>query len=186
MKINVNRRNGSGWLRVLGAILIVVAFILMVWFLVRGQTSVSISNPEDIAVQSLNCTLSGVKYPMATYDGSVDKKITINAVFENSKIDSISLVYLLNYDDPSLPKKSETVNHAKMNEAFSESGIRGDTLSANYSYDTEYFRLSLYARGGAYGYNTARFFMLDAALSSMDEIKANYEKQGFSCVEKNA
>ena len=180
-------RKKTDWLATAGISLMLTAVALMLWYFVHGETTVSGSNPSDETSVSLSCSTESKPYEYFVRDGSLSKKITVQAMFDDDTVKSISLVYKLNYDNLEDARASESTNHAGFNITLNKAGVSDKIVNPNYSYDESGLRFSLYVDASNYNTSTVRLFMIHGgdATKDMAAIKRNYENQGFECMVKS-
>lgn len=173
----------SRWLSVIGIVLIVASVILLIGFGLKGQTKVSGNYPDDIKSISLKCVSSTTIYPFFAYDNAVSRNTSVNILFADNKLSTISLTSELNYSDDTSINASYSHNHAAMNKAFAEEGLGADSFSARYTKSKDKMIMSLYAKSSDLNYNSMKFFLADNVnpSSNMEEFENNYNKQGFTC-----
>ena len=169
-----------------GILLVIVATVLIIIFFLIGQIVVSGDFPTPIATESITCESNSLAYPFFTYDNSSSGSTKINAIFQNDKLSSISLIYTLTYPDNSTAEKSRTENHAAMNISFQENQLPADALGATYSVNKNTFQLSLYVASNEFTSKSQKYFLLDNLnINNRKTIKTIYEQKGFKCLENN-
>lgn len=167
---------------IITVIFIAIAIIILI-FLLKGETKTSGNYPEDLTNSSLSCSKNGELYPFFEYDQSDRKEIIINASFNKQQLGSISLITRLYYSDEDKIIGSEAFNHAAMNKSFGPS-LGPDALGASYAKLSDSMKMSLFANQSDINTETARFFLIDTdggLPQTLDEYRSNYEQQGFSC-----
>ena len=174
-------KNGPFWLFVTGAGLCVLAIILLVIFLLQGETKYSDSEGSTIKTQSITCVGNNITYPFQTAPGNGTVKI--HAILNDDKLKSISLVYELHYSDPKIVEQETTKLNADMNRAFGENGLGADTLGATYSPLIDSVQMTLYADRKSLNSNSAKFFLLEESSGDYrkDEILQIYGDKNLDC-----
>lgn len=177
------KRIGSEVFVAAGMFLVIVAVVLLLAFFLRGQTTVSGENPDVKSTISLNCVSNDYKYDFFPYDNSDNKNLKIDIIFENEKVSSASLVYMLYYQDVESITESDAENHASMNINFSKDGLEADALNANFSKLSDGLKMSLYANIEDINDVTSKYFLLDYFDNgyTIKNIQRVYESKGLIC-----
>ena len=177
------KRIGSEVFVAIGMFLVIVAVVLLLAFFLRGQTTVSGENPDVKSTISLNCVSDDYKYDFFPYDNSDNKNLKIDIIFENEKVSSASLVYMLYYQDVESITESDAENHASMNINFSKDGLEADALNANFSKLSDGLKMSLYANIEDINDVTSKYFLLDYFDKgyTIKNIQRIYESKGLIC-----
>ncbi|MBR2795886.1 hypothetical protein IKE13_02460 [Candidatus Saccharibacteria bacterium] len=175
----VKKNKTHDYLITTGIIAIVLVIILLIFFLLQGQTKISGKYPDDYISEALVCSQSDLTYPFYEYNNSTSQETKIISIFENDKIANISLVQTLFYNDYDSAFQSEARNHASMNYSFDDLGP--DALNARYSIDNEKMQMTLYAESKNLDYRTYKYFLLNVAPNSLQDLMNHYEKRGFTC-----
>ena len=103
-------------------------------------------------------------------------------VFNEKKLDSLSLIYRLYYDNNDKITGSEAVNHADMNKSFTKDGLSNDAFGATYAILNDSMQMTLNANKKQINGATAKYFLLDEVTNySKDNLKEHYESKGFKC-----
>lgn len=174
---------GSEVFVAIGMFLVIVAVVLLLAFFLRGQTTVSGENPDVKSTISLNCVSDNYRYDFFPYDNSDNKNLKIDIIFENEKVSSASLVYMLYYQDVESITESDAENHASMNINFSKDGLEADALNANFSKLSDGLKMSLYANIEDINDVTSKYFLLDYFDKgyTIKNIQRIYESKGLIC-----
>lgn len=177
------KRIGSEVFVAIGMFLVIVAVVLLLAFFLRGQTTVSGENPDVKSTISLNCVSDDYKYDFFPYDNSDNKNLKIDIIFENEKVSSASLVYMLYYQNAENITESDAENHASMNINFSKDGLEADALNANFSKLSDGLKMSLYANIEDINDVTSKYFLLDYFDKgyTIKNIQRIYESKGLIC-----
>lgn len=177
------KRIGSEVFVAIGMFLVIVAVVLLLAFFLRGQTTVSGENPDVKSTISLNCVSDDYKYDFFPYDNSDNKNLKIDIIFENEKVSSASLVYMLYYQNVESITESDAENHASMNINFSKDGLEADALNANFSKLSDGLKMSLYANIEDINDVTSKYFLLDYFDKgyTIKNIQRIYESKGLIC-----
>ena len=173
----------SRWLSVIGIVLIVASVILLIGFGLKGQIKVSGNYPDDIKSISLRCVSSTTIYPFFAYDNAASRNTSVNILFADNKLSTISLTSELNYSDGTSINASYSHNHAAMNKAFAEDGLPADSFSARYTKSENKMIMSLYAKNSDLNFNSMKFFLANGIdqNSDIEQFEGIYKKQGFTC-----
>jgi len=151
-------------------------------FLMRGETTVTGSYPDDVKDRTLTCEKSGLDYPFFSYPADNGEHTKVNVIFHVETLRTISLVQTLYYSNADSPRGSEAHNHAAMNTVFGKNGLSSDALGAKYARFDDKMTMSLFASADEFNSATAKFFLLsDSIPTSSDGFKKAYENLGFSC-----
>lgn len=177
------KRIGSEVFVAAGMFLVIVAVVLLLAFFLRGQTTVSGENPDVKSTISLNCVSDDYRYDFSPYDNSDNKNLKIDIIFENEKVSSASLVYMLYYQNAENITESDAENHASMNINFSKDGLEADALNANFSKLSDGLKMSLYANIEDINDVTSKYFLLDYFDKgyTIKNIQRIYESKGLIC-----
>ena len=180
------RKENREWVYVLiGIICIIITVVAIILFLLQGNTK-TVSRGEVEISESVTCEGKGIVYPIFKYDGSKEKSIKINVLFDGEKLEKISLVYQLKYDDSKQIEQSSAENHAAMNKSFEADSLGADALGVRYSNLSDAMQMTLYAEAKALNGVTAKYFLLDGLNSyTKENITKKYNNQGLDCVIKN-
>ena len=189
MKKEKSQKNNFNSALICVIVLCVVIFGLILFFTTGKTTTTAPSSEHTEFSKSVACESSSVDYPLFEYDSSNSKTLQINAVFKNDKLDSVSLMYKLVYDNKDLANKSESINHAAMNVSFGQNGLGADALGATYGKSKNNFQMSIYATDTDLNGQTLKYFMLDSDTEpeeySQEKLAEAYNSQGLKCNIKN-
>lgn len=161
-----------------------ISIVCLILFLINGETIMSHEPDEDAVVDRLSCESNKVAYPLFDSSGAIDKNLRINATFNRKALDSISIIYRLDYNSEEEIINSEAINHAKINLSFQESGLTADYLSATYGKLEKSLQFSLYGKGDDLNSKTLRYFMLDKLNDksyTSERVAELYNKLGLNC-----
>lgn len=187
MKKDLNPRNIylSRWILVCGIILIIVSIISLVLFFLEGETAIDNGSEDIVKSESLSCINEGTSYPFFTYDETVQKNAKVNAIFQGDKLDSLSLIYVLSYDDTKKVNSSININQTTMNKLFVEDGLAFDSLGLYFSKTSNNgVQFGLFTRADEINDISAKYFLLDTDEKRLarEELMQNYISKGFNCV----
>ena len=158
---------------------------LLIWVLSSGHRVDGEKVTETVKVESLSCESNEVPYPIFVFDDSTTRDLKILIRHEEGEVKSISLQYVLFYDDEEAATKSEAINHGAMNEAYSRDGLSPDSYSATYAGFADRLNFSIFVSEGDLDGLAKKYFMLDDLSSyEISKIKEKYDTMGLSCIEK--
>ena len=164
-----------------GFLLVVAAVILVIVFLMRGETRTYGEYADPESNESISCELEGFQYPFFTRDGADSKLTKIKISFYNRGIKSISLTQILSYSSDELAAASSTINHAAMNNSFSNI-LGADALGANYNVSDGKMRFTIYVDEKDYNQLSKKYFLVNGDPGDIDDFAENYAEQGFDCI----
>lgn len=175
-----NKKMNKNWLLLVGVILVIGIVVLLLWFLMRGEIKTAGDWPEDETTESLSCVVEKLTYKFFKSNNIIDN-IRINVVFNNNKINSISLVTKTTYPDNDTTRAISDGHEGDMNLSFYDNGMDSYSLGATYSVDNNFAQISLYATSSELNDVSIQYFMLDTLPKNIDEYKKAYANQGFTC-----
>lgn len=171
----------TSWFTAAGIILVLVAFVLILSFFMRGETKVD-GNWAVEQTSFLTCEIVGTGYPFFEYDNSYKKTIKINSTFNNDDIKTISLMYILEYNNEKNIIDSENLNHVAMNNNFAKDDLGFDALGLKFSKFSNGLQMSLFVNADQINNKTTKYFILDeVGFISPENMQKIYEIQGFIC-----
>ncbi len=136
------------------------------------------------ASKSLTCEAEGMQYPFFEYDNSTKKTTKINATFSGNKLDTISLIQELYYNNSDEIARSEAENHSALNLKTQGEGLGPDAFGANYAKLSDRLKFSMYAKAEKLEYETVKYFELDWVESgtyNLPTMEKIYTEKGFNC-----
>ena len=175
-------KNDHNWILVLlGSLMVVAAIVLTLLFLMRGKTTTVDPGTEVTTTESVTCESTTTIYPIITGGHLISFKI--NAIFNNDKLDTISLTYKLRYEDAEAAKQGTANNHAAMNKSFAVDSLGPDAFDATYSTIDNTNQLSLYANAKEINAVNAKYFLLeDNSKYTKSVVTKTYNEKGFNCL----
>ncbi len=189
MEEKIKKSKKTDWLGTVGLSLILSASVLIVWFFLRGQTTIRGDNPDNKTSESVSCEIEGIEYPYADLTGmaKADKTtMDVNIISNDRKVSSISLVYKLFYSDIEKAAGVEGKLSFTVSRNMSLDGLGSDGLGASFVAANGVARMSLYATlEELNSMDSRKYFLVKSATNSVDDFVKDYENQGFECVEKN-
>ena len=182
MNVNYTERN-KRYLGVVGVFLIIIAIVLFIIFLLRGQTVISGGWQGSEETQSITCESSNIDYPLFRDNNSTTKNTKIRAIFGNDNLKTISIVYTLFFDEPTQASRSEAQNHAEMADHFNEDKLGVDALGISYSINNDKLVTTMVASANQINDKTLKYFLLNYKNNlTQKDIEQSYINQGFTCV----
>lgn len=171
----------------IGIFLIIVSVILIIIFLLKGQTTVVGQNGSIINSESLVCESENQNYQFLSYDHAIRKTAKISALFNNNELSSISLLYTLYYSDSELIEASRTINSSQLNVFYSKDGLPANSFSKSVSSNNAVVTISLYADKTNFNNETSKYFMADKLdeKSNPEDFEKLYIEKGFTCRDNN-
>lgn len=172
---------GKNWLILIGVIMVVAAIVLLLWFLLKGETKITGNWTGTTTTESLSCTVQNVEYNFFKSDSSLSNTTKINVIFSNGKADSISLVRKATYEDAKIAKSQSDAHIADMNFSFADSGMEPFALNAAYDANGNTDQMSLYVTANEINNASIKYFMLNILQQNIDDYEDKYTSQGFIC-----
>lgn len=163
------------------AVIITVVIVIIVIFLMNGETKTTGNYPGDATTESLKCVGKNMPYKFFTKDNPSSAEIKINAIFNQDKIDSISLIHRTTYDNEADAETNSNIHKGDMNINFQNKGMKPFSLGAAYSLDKKVAQMSLYATSNELNDDTIKYFMLESLPKDLNGYKKGYTSQGFKC-----
>ena len=176
---NTKKKTNKKWFLLVGVILI-IGVIVLLWFLMRGETKTTGSYQDDEATESLSCAAKNLPYTFFKTTNTIDN-IKVNTIFSNNKISSISFVAQSIYQDPTTARIQSDAHEGDMNISFANNGMKQFALSATYDINEDTAQMSLYGTSADINETSIRYFMLDSIPKNIDGYKKAYLNQGFNC-----
>lgn len=166
-----------------GIICVIAATMAVLVYFMHGSTSIKSTSPEPIHNTTLICTSDQNDYPFFTFDRSLEKKTTVAMVFENEKISSVSLKYIMHYDDNQTATKSSDENRVAMHKSFGQSGLAPDALNISYLVQSDDFITTLYTEKNNLNTNAEKYFLInDVPLTAESaQYERSFKNKNFDC-----
>lgn len=188
MEENSSKKSSPNWLTIISPVLIFVALLAILLFFLNGETTMTGEFEGQKNPETLFCESNETAYSIFAFDESDSKSLKVNAVFEDEKLNSISLIYKLNYSDKDTLSFSEARNHAEVNEHFKADGMNPDSLSAKYGIMSDGMQFSIYAKDDDISNTTLKYFMIINNTSTdqltKEKLSKLYNKVGLNCIIK--
>lgn len=166
---------------VIGITLFVIAVILLLWFLLKGETKTTGEWTGAETTKSLSCKADNLPYPVYETGNVLNSTTQVNATFDSDKINSISLLYKASYTSAKIAKAENDALTAAMNINFGKNGMEAFSLNATFNVNDNTTQMSLYANQPDLNDNSVKYFMLDDLPSKIDDYQKAYQAKGFKC-----
>lgn len=178
-KLNYN----NAWLTIIGIVCLLAAIVILIVFLMRGETKTNNSGSNTEKSVSLSCKVNDISYPIFVYDNSNSKTTQIDAIFSNDTLKTISLKHTLFYSNENLIERSDAHNHAAMNISLQDKGLDINILSPSYSQQKDKYVMTLYATDEILDAFLGKYFLIDNynINLSVNDYEEIYSNQGFKC-----
>lgn len=177
---NNKKKTNRKWFLLVGVILIIGIIVLILWFLIRGETKTTGSYQNDETTESLSCTAKNLPYSFFKTTNIINN-IKVNAIFSSGKISSISFITQSVYQDHATAKIQSDAHEGDMNISFANNGMKQFALNATYDIDENMAQMSLYGTSADINETSIKYFMLDSVPKNIDGYKKAYLNQGFNC-----
>lgn len=174
MENRSRKKKDKKWILILlGIICIVIAFVLLILFLLQGNTKTISEGGSIEPTEAITCTSDEVVYPFFKSNDAKSRSMKINAIFDNDKLDIITLTYKLEYDDAKQAEQSSAENHAALNTSFYDDSMSADSFDAHFSVLKNSMQLSLHAEAKEITGTTAKYFLID-------NVSGNHKKESLT------
>jgi flagellar basal body-associated protein FliL len=183
-----NNNPKRGWIFLLmGILCVVVALVLIIVYFMHGKITTTNNGGEIETTESITCTSDQIAYPYFKADESKKKDLKINAVFNNGKLDTITLTYQLDYDDEVQAEQASAEHHAELNKKFYEDSMNADALGTHFSVIKETMQLSLRAESKEITGVTSKYFLIDNTSGNhkKDSLVKIFSNKGLNCTINN-
>ena len=169
------------WYVLIGLLLIIAIITIPLILSMRGDTVTTGQWSEETS-ESLSCKARNVDYKYFGDDKvTSSNNVQVNAIFNNDKIVSISLVRKMTYADAETASAKSDLHEFNVNKKFGEDGLGAYALNANFSKNESTAQMSLYATSSEINGTTIKYFMLDNLPKDIDGYKKGYSNRGFTC-----
>lgn len=177
-----NRRNNT-ILSLIGLTALIIAIILTLLSMLYGNTTI-VEGGDIKTTQSLTCESDQVVYPFFENDKANKRLLKISVIMHDDKVDTISLVYKLYYDDNRMIDGFTTSLHSAITESFGADGLEADALGATYSVLSDAAQMLLYAEARNINEVTNKYFLLENVkdVYEKDNVLKAYGAKGLKCV----
>lgn len=184
---SIKHKNKGGLISI-GLIFILLAIILIIFFLLRGEININGKWNGQKIIETATCESDDVIYPIFQYNNTNNRLLKIVSTFNDKVLENISLTYQLKYDDITLAEKSDAENQAAMNFSFGDDGYKAYAFDAKYSNIDGVFQMTLYIKSEDLDDRALKYFMLDGLSNSkqytQDIIVNTYVNKGLNCIYK--
>lgn len=185
MENGSRKKKDKKWILILlGIICIVIAFVLLIIFLLQGNTKTISEGGSIEPTEAITCTSDEVIYPFFKSNDAKSRSMKINAIFDNDKLDIITLTYKLEYDDAKQAEQSSAENHASLNTQFAEDSLGADALDTHFSLLKNAMQLSLHADAKEVTGITSKYFLIDNSSGNhkKDSLTKMFNSKGLDCI----
>lgn len=179
-----NRNKNKAWMTFLAIFLLCLAVVLIIWFLLKGETRVTGSFPDDTTSVSLSCEREGEPYPFFGYDESESKKTKINMIFQQDKLHTISLIQTMIYNNSEYAAKSETLNRVSINENLGNE-LSSNSMDVRYTVNGNTMQMVLSVDTDKLSETEKKFFLIEKDPYTFEQYENNYISQNFICKTNN-
>ena len=183
-----NNKSKNRWIYFLiGILCLVAAVVLLIIYLLQGRITVTNEGGEIETTESITCTSDKVSYPYFKEDDSKKKDLKINAIFNDNKLDVMTLTYQLSYDDENQAKQASAEHHAELNKQFYEDSMDADSLGTHFSVIKGIMQLSLRAESKEITGVTSKYFLIDntSGIHKKDSLVKIFSNKGLNCTINN-
>lgn len=168
------------YLNLAACVFVLIALVLILLFLLKGETSTTGQYPENDKSETLACTIEELKYPFLTDGSIVGENATVKMIFTDDNVDAVSFVLRVIYSSNSAAHVGSARLHADMNTSFG-STLGPDALGARYTVDGNVSQLSLYGKKTDINSNSRKYLLINNEIFTKQEFAKNYVDQGFKC-----
>ena len=172
---------GKTMLVISGVAFIIVAVVLLFLFLLQGETKTTGGWHGAETTESLSCKANNLPYPIYESNNVSNSTTQINAIFNSSILDSISLLRKTNYANADIAKIENDALMAAMDTNFGKNGMKAFALNATFSTDINTAQMSLYVKQDGLNNKSMKYFMLDKLPTKIDDYQKAYQAIGFKC-----
>lgn len=169
--------------KIIGIVLFLIAIVLVAWFFMYGERTVTGNFNEDSKETTMACKGNDLVYPFFGDDSSVPSTTAVNAIFDTDGVRSIALSHTMRYNDEAEASAKTALHNAAMNISFGENGFNADAFSATYTINKNEARVNLYATKSQLSDISAKYFLLEdfSIASPASQYEEYYQKYGFKC-----
>lgn len=183
------KKRFTNWALLIGILLIVASVVLIIWFFLKGEVTVTGSYPKPETSDSITCIGADIPYPYFRTDGVSKTIINVTGVFEDDKLSTISLIYSIYYSNPNDVNRNIAVNQANINLATQADGLGSNIFNIHFSEFSDHIDARFYAEAKDITARSSKYLMLNSALEhdtySKSLVEKIYTKQGLDCIVKN-
>ena len=166
---------------IVGIALSIIAAILLLWFLLKGETKTTGEWTSTETTESLSCKANNLPYQVYETSNILNSTTQINATFNNDKISSISLIRKANYANTETAKVENDALIAAMNIDFGKNNMEAFALDATFNVNDNIAQMNLYTNQSDLNDKSAKYFILDDLPSKIDDYQKAYQAKGFKC-----
>ncbi len=160
--------------------LVVVAIILLIVFLLRGQTTISGNFTDNETEESLLCERQNAGYFLFNDSRILGDSTKLTLIFTDTGLRLASLIYSATTDNNTIAQNIEAVMMSELNKSFGkEYGFNG--LGANFISDGNTARMSLTANASEIDTNGRKYFLIDGIPDYKNNYYEELTRRGFNC-----
>lgn len=170
---------------------IIVAISFVFFLLTKGNTTTTTQQKEQVVASSLHCTASDAPNEVFNTLGASPVSYTIDAIFYNDKLDSITNIYKGSYVGKDIKSEIEPYIHGNIDKYLYRHETTPDNAlrSVNYDIFDDQLQISISANGSQINNITAPIFLLSIPENgniptALGEYKTAYTNNSFICTEK--
>jgi hypothetical protein len=185
---NNQEKNNQPYFRLvkIGIVLIIIAIIFVLLSQMIGRITITQKENKEKEMHSIACEAEGLPYPYFSYNNSEKTELKINATFEENKLESISLVYILTYSSKDGAEASELKNHIDFELMIQKEGLRNTTLHSDHKVLDNLYQLTIYNSKNELNEKIAKYYLLDSLQGdyTQADVGNTLAKKGLNCINK--
>ncbi len=181
-----HKKHGINWAVVAGTILTGIAFVLVIWFFLHGETSVSGSFPSAESYDSVTCEGTNTPHDILDTNGADKTTTRVIATFSNNILSTISFSYSIYLDNASKINSSEVKNRANINLQSGQGNFDVNTINPHLNKFNDRLEVRFYAEAKDLTLNSIKYLLLSTYYPDYteQEILDNYTSLGLNCLVK--
>ena len=168
MNNQTDNRRSNTILSLIGLTALIIAIVLTILSMLYGNTTI-VEGGDVKTTQSLTCESDQIVYPFFKNDKANGRLLKISVIMHDDKIDTISLVYKLYYDDNRMIDGFTTSLHSAITESFGADGLEADALGVTYSSFSDSIQMTLYTESKSLDGITNKYFLLEDSYGNYDK-----------------
>ncbi len=168
---------------------LIVIFLMMLLF--SQKTTIETKKPgAEEKISSINCTTKSIgKHELYYSERALSSEYEVRGIFNGDRLRNLTFDFTSRYASAEIAKDAEFWIHANYNMKWQDWGFSADPLQANFTILSDNTVISrVYADYNQLTDKTASLVLIRAdngsIPSTQKDIKANYEKLGFTCTIK--
>lgn len=184
---NNHDKQNTKWLGWLIALVVVIAIILICWFLFRGKETYISEAYESEKTEAIECENSSPSDAFFNYPNTESVSHTIKSTFRDNKLKKIFYNYDATFGSDSVANTANATLHGQYNKYMAEKSLNPDSLKPTFSNSGNTVKIALISDIDRLVGDNITFFFLD--MDDFQRIKSYtpkelatiYNKKGFSC-----